>query len=196
MTTSITLDEMREIAAVCTLCDLHKGRNKAVFDKGNPESKLMICGMVPAYDENREGFPFVGSAGKLLDKILAKAALSPQDVYVTNLVKCFLAPGKPLMPIWISSCLPYIIGQISIIRPSIILCLGLDAAKSLLNLPDDVKMKNIRGRVSNYSDTIEVIPTYHPSFLLRSGGEKSDYFGRVVEDFDLALYALTQKEGI
>lgn len=189
----MTLDEIRQAAATCTLCALHKGRENPVFDKGDPNSKLMICGMVPGPDENKIGIPFVGRSGKLLDKILETVELTLDNIYVSNLVKCLLAPGKQLMPIWIASCLSYIISQISIIKPNVIITLGLDASKALLNLDDDVRMRNIRGAVFNYSDEIEIIPTYHPSYILRRGATESKEYQEVVADFFFAKFIIEDK---
>lgn len=190
---NLELSNLRDIAATCQLCSLWKGRVKPVFDKGNPKASLMICGMVPAYDENMAGIPFVGRAGQLLDKILARMDLTLNDVYISNLVKCFLAAGKKLEKEWIEACFPYIIGQIAMVMPKVILTLGLDSSITLLGMDQDTKMYSIRGRVFQYGQ-MEVVPTYHPSFLLRKGGEGSDSYQKVIEDFELALYVLAQKE--
>lgn len=181
----MNLDTLRITARECRLCDLWKGRNLPVFDKGNPDSKLMICGMVPAYDENEAGIPFVGRAGQLLDKILAQTGLTLEDVYISNLVKCFLAPGKKLQEEWIEACFPYVIGQIAMVLPKVILTLGLDSSIRLSCLSPETKMYSIRGKTFKYGQ-IEVIPTYHPSFLLRKGGEGSDFYDKVIKDFNLA----------
>lgn len=188
------LDTIRDTAANCKLCDLWKGRKNPVFDKGNPESNIMICGMVPAYEENKKGIPFVGRAGKLLDEILYNVGLTLDDVYVSNIVKCFLAPGKSLKEEWIDACLPYLICQISSVAPKVIVTLGLDASIGLLGLPADTKMGSIRGKVHKYGLAIEVVPTYHPSFLLRKGGSNNDYFPRVVDDFELTKYIEFQRQ--
>lgn len=195
----MTHDKLRQIATACTMCDLHKGRTNPVFSRGNPEARLMICGMVPGPDENKGGLPFIGRAGQLLEKIMAQTDITIDNVYITNLVKCWLQSGLDLKPEWIASCLQYIIAQISLIRPSVIVTLGLPASITLLGLPEDVRMGRIRGKVYTYSvePKIEIIPTYHPSFLLRGGGEKSDYYPKVLEDFELAMYVLAQiEEGI
>jgi DNA polymerase len=189
----MNLEELRQKASVCNLCDLHKGRINPVFDKGNPRSQLMIVGMVPAYDENKTGIPFVGRAGKLLDEILSRSSLSLDDAYVTNLVKCFLAPGKDLDKEWIERCLPYLIVQIHLVKPLVIMSMGVPASINLLGLDSNATMKQIRGKVFKYNN-IDVIPTYHPSFLLRSGGVKSDRFDSVLKDFDLANYILRVKK--
>jgi DNA polymerase len=168
------------------LCDLYKGRNNPVFAKGNPQSKLMICGMVPADEENKVGLPFVGRAGKLLDKILADTELTLDTIYITNLVKCYLAAGFSLQQSWIDSCFPYLITQIGLIRPKVILTLGKDASATLLDLDTKISLGKVRGKVFEYAPDIMVIPTYHPSYLLRGGGENHKSYQGVIKDFNLA----------
>ena len=178
---------LEEMASTCSLCELHKGRVNPVFSKGNPNSNIMICGMVPADEENKIGLPFVGRAGKLLDTIISTAGLSLNDVYITNLVKCYLSAGLLLQQDWIDACLPYIITQISIIRPKVIITLGKDSSYSLLGLSNKVSIGSIRGKVFDYSEHIKIIPTYHPSYLLRGGGEKHRDYKKTTEDFLLSV---------
>ena len=181
------LFELQMAASICTQCDLHKGRIKPVFAKGNPNSRIMICGMVPAGDENKVGLPFVGRAGQLLDNILAELSWTLDDVYITNLVKCYLAAGLPLQQPWIDSCLPYLITQIGLIKPKAILTLGKDASVALLAIDPKMALGKIRNQqVYEYAPGIKVIPTYHPSYLLRGGGINHPKFMDVVEDFLLA----------
>ena len=182
----MNLQKLEETASSCTLCDLHKGRIKPVFAKGNPESKIMVCGMVPAGDENEVGIPFVGRAGKLLDQILEDINLTLDDVYITNLVKCYLAAGKSLEQIWIDICLPYLIIQIETIRPHVIITLGKDSSTNLLGMDDRISLGSIRGKVFNCASEIKVVPTYHPSYILRRGGKTSDVYQTVLADFQIA----------
>ena len=177
------LDLIEQTAASCTLCDLYQGRENPVFAKGNPKAKMMICGMVPAGEENKAGSPFVGRAGKLLDAILADTQLSLSDVYVTNLVKCYLKAGLPLQQPWIDTCFPYLIAQIGIIKPKAIITLGKDASVTLLPIAPRTAMAKIRGEVFDYGIDIKVVPTYHPSYLLRAGGRKHRSYNVVLEDF-------------
>ena len=189
----MNLEEVREAAAVCTECALYKGRKKPVFDKGNPDSHIFICGMVPAKDENEAGIPFVGRAGKLLDEILEDVGISlyvtpnvySDDVYITNLVKCFLAAGKKLENDWINSCAVYLLAQIELLKPKIIIALGTDASKSLIG--DEFKsISDARKKNFSLSNGIRIVPTYHPSYLLRNGGKKSKDYVKVIEDFNKA----------
>jgi len=192
MAGEMTLGELELLAAVCRQCALHETRTHPVFAKGNPESKLLICGMVPGPEEDKVGIPFFGRAGQLLDKILLATHLTLDNVYITNLVKCWLQPGLNLQPNWIASCMPYLIAQLSIIQPYVVITLGLPASTALLGLPAETRMGFIRGKVYTYSESIkmEVIPTYHPSYLLRKGGESSDDYPKVLDDFELANYIL------
>jgi uracil-DNA glycosylase family 4 len=176
------LRELQEVAASCTQCELHKGRLNPVFSKGSPDSGIMICGMVPAVEENNAGIPFVGRAGKLLDDILDDVSIPKDNVYITNLVKCFLAAGLPLKQDWIDACFPYLITQIYLTKPKVILTLGKDATVTLLGLDNKMPLGMVRGRVFDYAGAA-VIPTYHPSFLLRGGGKNSKYYGKVLGDF-------------
>lgn len=181
------LTALQQAAATCTLCDLYRGRNKPVFAKGNPDSKIVICGMVPADEENKLGVPFVGRSGRLLDEILSELGWTLNDVYVTNLVKCYLAAGLLLQQNWIDSCLPYLIAQIGIIRPKVIVTLGKDASSTLLAIDSKVSLAKVRQRgVYEYSEDIKIIPTYHPSYLLRGGGVGNPKYKEVVQDFILA----------
>jgi DNA polymerase len=183
----MNLQQLEKAAAVCTECDLYKGRIKPVFAKGNPNSKLMICGMVPAWDETRSGIPFVGKAGKLLDIILEQVGFTLNNVYITNICKCFLAPGKSLEQRWIDICLPYLLVQIDIIKPKVIIALGADVSNTLVIRSDERKQAigRMRGRIYKFGETL-VVPTYHPSYLIRGGGQQSSGYNSVINDFLLA----------
>lgn len=181
------LTTLQHAAANCTLCELYRGRNKPVFAKGNSNSRIVICGMVPADEENRLGIPFVGRSGRLLDEILSELGWTLNDVYITNLVKCYLAAGLLLQQHWIDSCLPYLIAQIGIIKPKVIITLGKDASSTLLAIDSKTSLAKIRQtKVYEYSSDIKVIPTYHPSYLLRGGGVGNPKYAEVVQDFILA----------
>jgi len=184
------LNDIGAAAASCTHCDLHVGRIKPVFAKGNPTANIMICGMVPAKEENEAGLPFVGRAGKLLDEILEAAGLSLDDVYITNLVKCFLAAGKPLKTDWINNCFPYVITQIDVIQPEIIVTLGGDASKTLIGVDKGTAVGALVGKVFQYSKRTKIMPTYHPSYLLRTGGQTSNKFDDVLNTFKLCKTVL------
>jgi DNA polymerase len=180
--TNMKLDKLREIADTCTQCELCEGRDKAVFARGNPNSSIMICGMCPGPDENKEGYPFVeyAAAGSVLNEILMRVFGNTDSVYITNLVKCFVQPGKPLQPAWMNACLPYLIVQIQIINPRIIIALGKDVCNYLLD--NDMAMGQMRGKIYPYMGR-HLLCTYHPSYLARAGGVKHKHFDIVVKDF-------------
>jgi len=186
------LDEIEVIAAGCTQCDLHQTRTNPVFARGNEKSPIMICGMVPGPDENEAGSPFVGRAGKLLDSIIEYVGI--EEPYITNLVKCWLKPGLPLKDEWVAPCLQYILAQIFAVKPRVILTLGRDATLGLLGVPSSAnwKMYKLRGKPHHFSTCeafkCEIVPTYHPSYLLRGGGKKHEKYPSVIEDFELAQY--------
>jgi DNA polymerase len=190
------LQQLEKAAAVCTECELHKGRIKPVFAKGNPNSEIMICGMVPAWDENRSGIPFVGRAGQLLDIILEQVGFTLNDIYITNICKCFLAPGNPLKQQWMDTCLPYLLIQIDIIKPKVILVLGADASNALVVRNDEKKQAigRMRGRVYQFGEAL-IVPTYHPSYLIRGGGQQSPGYNNVINDFLLAK-SILEKDAI
>jgi DNA polymerase len=182
-------------AAKCELCELSGRRNKPVFAKGSPDSKIVVCGMCPGPNENEVGIPFVGDAGKILDAILLEAFgkdSSSLDVYITNLVKCFVPPGTELDPHWMSSCLPYFLVQLKLIQPKVIIALGRDVSNFLLN--NENSMGSMRGNVYKYMG-INLMSTYHPSYLARGGGVKHKAFEIVVNDFKQTLYYLGEKHG-
>lgn len=186
------LEYLQSAAAKCELCDLSKGRIEPVFAKGSPDSKIVVCGMCPGPNENEVGIPFVGKAGEILDAILLEAFgkdSSSLDVYVTNLVKCFVPPGTKLDPHWMNVCLPYFLVQLKIIQPKVIIALGKDVSNFLLHNEDN--MGSMRGNVykCRYMG-INLMSTYHPSYLARGGGVKHKDFNIVVNDFQQTLYYL------
>lgn len=182
------LKELQENASKCTLCSLSKDRQVPVFAKGNPLSDIMICGMCPGPDENsldnELGRPFIGRAGKLLDKILEDSELTHEEVYITNVVKCFLKPGIKLQSDWIDACSPYLINQIADVKPKVILALGADAGRAILNKPYNTSLSSMRGKEHKFTSTISIIVTYHPSYFLRKGGQKHEHYPRILDDIE------------
>ena len=183
----MNLNYIENAAAKCTSCDLYRNRKKPVFARGSNTSGIMIVGMVPGPEENEIGQPFVGPAGKLLENIFSDIDISSYDAYITNAVKCALKPGIPLKEEWINACVPFLISQIYLIRPNVIITLGADATNALLGLPLDTKIGDFRGKASKYMDQIYVVPTYHPSYLLRGGGQQHKHYSVVIKDFTFAL---------
>ncbi|MGE5364509.1 MAG: uracil-DNA glycosylase [Bacteroidota bacterium] len=159
------LDELRQIMLDCHLCPLEKTRNSLVFGKGNPKAKVMIIGEAPGADEDRQGEPFVGRAGKLLTDILKAINFTREEVYITNILKCRPPGNRNPLPGEMQVCMPYLRKQIELIQPRLILCLGLIAAGGVLNLKQT--LTKMRGNIYQLGN-ISVMVTYHPAALLRN----------------------------
>lgn len=182
------LNDLRGIAATCEQCELHKNRVMSVFSKGNPDSKVMICGMCPGPDENNikndSGLPFVGRAGKLLDTILNDVDLTLDDVYITNVVKCYVKPGITLKKEWTAQCIQFLMAEVALIEPRVVVALGTDAAKAILNITS-TSLAALRYKFYNVlGDDIKTIVTYHPSYFLRGGGKDHPHYNRIIEDLN------------
>jgi uracil-DNA glycosylase family 4 len=155
----------QEVAG-CTRCALHQNRTQSVFGTGNPYAELMVIGEGPGEEEDRQGLPFVGKSGQLLDKILAAAGFSREDnVYIANIVKCRPPGNREPAPDERAACLPFLQLQIELIRPTIIILLGSTALKGLID--PNGKITQVRGKWIQWDEYL-VMPTYHPSALLRN----------------------------
>jgi DNA polymerase len=155
----------------CTRCALHKQRTQAVFGVGDRQARWLVVGEGPGADEDRQGEPFVGRAGKLLNNMLLAIGLKREEVYIANIVKCRPPNNREPTPEEAAACAPYLARQIELIRPGIILAVGRIAAQNLLK--SDRPVGSLRGRRFEYEHTgIPVVVTYHPAYLLRSPQEK------------------------
>ena len=163
--TTQTLDDLNRLICNCTKCDLHKGRNKFVFGVGNPKADVLLIGEGPGAEEDKQGEPFVGRAGQLLNDILKAINFTRQEVYIANIVKCRPPGNRTPLPNEMDSCLPYLVKQIELIKPKLILCLGLVAAGALLKKKDS--LGKMRGKIFEFNHT-KVMVTYHPAALLRN----------------------------
>lgn len=148
----------------CTRCELHKGRTQTVFSRGNPDSSLMFIGEGPGQEEDRQGVPFVGPAGQLLDKMIAAMGFASNDVYICNVVKCRPPNNRTPVPSEAQACESYLTGQVDAVGPRVIIALGRCAAENMGLVPGG---GGWRGRWGSYRG-VAVMPTYHPAFLLRS----------------------------
>ncbi len=166
-----TLEKIRADLGECTRCKLHKQRNKIVFGDGNAKADLVFVGEGPGHDEDVQGLPFVGRAGKLLTQMIEAMGLQRKDVYICNVVKC--RPPENRLPERdeIATCSPYLVRQIDAIRPKVIVCLGATAAQMLLNTNRGIS--GFRGEWLEYRGT-RLIATYHPAYLLRNPAAKSE----------------------
>ena len=160
-----TLEQLDNLINKCTACKLHEGRNKFVFGSGNPKADVMVVGEGPGAEEDKQGLPFVGRAGKLLTDILKAINFSREEVYITNIVKCRPPGNRTPLSDEMDTCIPYLIKQVEIIKPKAILCLGLTAAKGLLKKRDS--LTSMRGKVFEFENA-KVMVTYHPAALLRN----------------------------
>jgi DNA polymerase len=182
-----TLDEVRAEAMGCTKCRLAGGRTQVVWMDGNPESDLMFIGEGPGYHEDKQGLPFVGAAGQLLDKMMASVGLDRTQCTVCNIVKCRPPGNRDPLPDEIESCRPYLEAQIQFIRPRVIVTLGNFATRFILDKPASIS--KVRGqRFQAFGAT--VIPTFHPAAVLRGGGMASKAMESLREDFQLIQKAL------
>jgi uracil-DNA glycosylase family 4 len=166
-----SLDRIREDLGDCTRCRLHKGRTKIVFGVGNPKAELMFVGEGPGHDEDVQGEPFVGRAGKLLTQMIEAMGLRREDVYIANVVKCRPPDNRLPEKDEIAVCSPFLMRQIDVIRPKVICCLGSCAAQTLLATTQGIS--RFRGEWFDFHGA-KLIPTYHPAYLLRNPAAKSD----------------------
>lgn len=167
-----TLDELLSICLKADVLRTDLADTNLVFGTGNPNSGLMLIGEAPGYQEDKQGEPFVGKAGQLLNKILAAISFQRHDVYIANILKHRPPNNRDPLPEERDRSLPYLYRQIELIRPKLILCLGLVSAQTLLNTNEP--MKNLRGRFHPFRDGIELMATFHPAALLRNPALKRD----------------------
>jgi DNA polymerase len=157
--------------ATCTLCPLHTGRIKFVYGEGNPDAKVMVIGEGPGEQENLSGRPFVGAAGNLLDKMLIAIKIHREEVYIANIVKCRPPGNRNPEQAERLACLPYLVEQIEIVQPKLLLLMGLVAAQSLLGNSNTLGWH--RGKAHEFMG-IPAFVTYHPAALLRNPNWKGE----------------------
>jgi uracil-DNA glycosylase family 4 len=166
-----TLARIREDLGECTRCRLHTTRNKIVFGAGNEHAELVFVGEGPGRDEDMQGLPFVGRAGKLLTQMIEAMGLTRNQVYIANVVKCRPPENRKPEEDESATCSPFLYRQIDAIAPKAIVCLGLTAAQSLLKTKDSIG--KIRGQWLDYRGT-KLMVTYHPAYLLRNPPAKRE----------------------
>ncbi|MFH1369733.1 MAG: uracil-DNA glycosylase [Planctomycetota bacterium] len=174
-----TIKEIEKLAKEtrkCRKCDLGSLRANAVPGEGNPAARIMFVGEGPGADEDAQGRPFVGRAGKLLDKIIAACGLKRQDVWIGNILKCRPPDNRDPRPEEIIACLPYLQRQIELINPEVIVALGAHAARTLLDSPKPIGQ--LRGIFHEYQPGIgkkpvKLMPTFHPAYLLRNYSDEN-----------------------
>jgi uracil-DNA glycosylase len=166
-----TLLKIREDLGDCTRCKLHKKRTHIVFADGNPKADLVFVGEGPGADEDATGIPFVGRAGKLLTQMIEAMGLQRKDVYICNVVKCRPPENRQPDPEEVTTCSPYLVRQLEVINPKVIVCLGATAAKTLLET--DMGISKFRGQWLDFRGK-KLLATYHPAYLLRNPPAKSE----------------------
>lgn len=164
-----SLDTLQADLQGCTRCTLHQHRTSIVFGTGDPHAQLMFVGEGPGRDEDLQGTPFVGEAGKLLNRMILAMGLKREDVYITNIVKCRPLRNRDPLPEEVKTCEPFLQAQIQAIQPRFIVALGRFAAQSLLQ--ETTPISRLRGSWHKYLD-IDVMPTFHPAYLLRNPRDK------------------------
>ncbi len=166
-----SLLKIRDDIGDCTRCKLHKGRNKIVFGDGNPKARLVFVGEAPGADEDKQGIPFVGRAGKLLTQMIEAMGLQRQDVYICNVVKCRPPDNRKPEDDEVSTCSPYLLRQLDVIEPKVLVCLGAVAAQTLLETNRGISQ--FRGEWMEWRGH-KLMATYHPAYLLRNPAAKAD----------------------
>jgi DNA polymerase len=158
--------------AGCTRCGLHAGRTQTVFARGEGTSGLCFVGEGPGFDEDQQGFPFVGKAGQLLDRMIAAMGFERDEVYVANIVKCRPPNNRKPELDEMAACVPYLTEQLELIAPQVIVALGATAVQGLLGTSEGIT--RMRGRWRLYKGRIPVMPTFHPAYLLRTPAAKRE----------------------
>jgi|HubBroStandDraft_6_1064221.scaffolds.fasta_scaffold01741_3 uracil-DNA glycosylase family 4 len=166
-----SLPKIRTDLGECTRCKLHKTRNKIVFGDGSPKAQLVFVGEGPGADEDMQGLPFVGRAGKLLTQMIEAMGLQRKDVYICNVVKCRPPQNRAPEPDEVEACSPFLLRQIDAIKPKVVVCLGAVAAKTLLNTTKGISQ--FRGEWLDWRG-YNLMATYHPAYLLRNPPAKSE----------------------
>jgi uracil-DNA glycosylase family 4 len=164
-----TLLEIRAEMGDCHRCKLYKGRTNLVFGEGAADARLMFIGEAPGAEEDQQGRPFVGAAGQLLNNLLHKLGLSREEIYIANILKSRPPGNRDPEPDEVEACLPFLKKQIQAIQPQVIVLLGRPAAHALLDTKEP--LTKLRGRWHRYDD-IRVMPTFHPSYLMRFPQER------------------------
>jgi len=181
------LAELAGEVAACTLCRLSQTRTRTVFARGDPAAALMFIGEGPGAEEDRQGLPFVGRSGQLLDRLIGEElGLDPSQVQVTNVVRCRPPGNRDPQDDEVKACTPYLERQLDLVRPAVVVTLGNFAARFMLGRAEGVS--RLRGRTYDCRGAA-LVPTFHPSYVLRNGG--GDALVQMRADFARAKQALT-----
>ncbi len=184
-----TLQEAALEASTCTRCRLAGGRTQVVYGTGNPDADLMFIGEGPGYYEDKQGEPFVGAAGQLLNRMLEEIGIRRADVRITNVILCRPPGNRDPMPDEVETCTPWLREQIELVDPRVIVTLGNFATRFMLDKP--VSISRVRGQRFPLEGRT-VIPTFHPAAILRGGGEASTQMAALRSDFQEIKRALAE----
>jgi uracil-DNA glycosylase len=177
-------------ASVCVACRLAQGRTQVVYGVGSSDADLLFIGEGPGYHEDKQGEPFVGAAGQLLNRMLAEIGTRREDVYIANVVKCRPPGNRDPLPDEIEACSPWLAEQVQLIDPHIVVTLGNFATRYVLERPASIS--RVRGQRFNWRGRT-VIPTFHPAAVLHGGGEASSQMQALRADFQTIKEALAER---
>jgi uracil-DNA glycosylase len=177
-------------ASVCVACRLAQGRTQVVYGVGSNDADLMFIGEGPGYHEDKQGEPFVGAAGQLLNRMLSEIGTRREDVYIANVVKCRPPGNRDPLPDEIEACSPWLAEQVQLIDPHIVVTLGNFATRYVLERPASIS--RVRGQRFNWRGRT-VIPTFHPAAVLHGGGEASSQMQALRADFQTIKEALADR---
>ena len=172
------LDSFNKLISNCQKCSLSKTRNNFVFGSGDPNAKIIFVGEAPGKHEDLTGSPFAGRSGKILDQNLSLINMTRKDIYICNVLKCRPPNNRDPLPYEVDKCEPYLINQLHIIKPKLIVALGRVAACTILKTKET--LKNLRNKIYKYGG-IDLLVTYHPAALLRNPNFKKN----VCDDFNI-----------
>ena len=176
------LEMLREELGECTRCGLASGRKSIVFGVGDPAARVVFVGEAPGRDEDLQGEPFVGKAGHLLTRIIFAMGMERDQVYICNVIKCRPPDNRDPQPDEIAMCQPFLLKQLQIIKPEAICALGSFAARTLLD--SDAAISRLRGRFHDFNG-IPLMPTFHPSYLLRNPQAKREVWEDIQQIMEL-----------
>jgi uracil-DNA glycosylase len=190
------LERVATEASTCTRCRLHQSRTQVVFGQGSPTADLMFVGEGPGYHEDRQGQPFVGPSGQLLNRLLGEIGLRREDVYITNVVRCRPPGNRDPQPDEIEACSRWMEATLRLVDPKVVVTLGNFASKTLIGTTTGIT--RLRGRTYEFEDRV-LLPTFHPSAALRadtSGRTENRTLNGMREDFQALARLLAERRPV
>jgi uracil-DNA glycosylase len=185
-----TLEEAALDASTCTRCRLSQGRTQVVYGVGDPNADLMFIGEAPGFHEDKQGEPFVGAAGQLLNQLLGEIGIAREDVYINNTVNCRPPGNRDPLPDELDACKPWLDERVALIDPAVVVTLGNWATRYILG--KQVSISRVRGQRFPWSGRT-VIPTFHPAAVLHGGGQASNQMTALRADFQEIRRALAER---